>query len=477
MADSLTTSLTTSGFDGGSPTEHRHATWLELFYDLVYVVAVAVLAHQLSDNLSIKGFAVFVGLFIPVWWSWAGHTIFATRFGGDDNFQRSMTILQMLASAALAVQLPDALGSGSAGFAAAYVATRATLLILYVRARTEYPEANRLTAFFLAGYSAGAALWLISIAVQPPLRYMFWAAGIGIEFGTFILARNVARQFPVHTFHLPERVGLFTIIVLGEAILAIITSVGDVNWNPLAVVAAIVGFAIATSIWWNYFGYVDRAVLECTLGNGQAYMFLHLPMLIGLVAMGVGIEHSIVDSDRAAFPPETLRLLGGGLALWIAAFYSLQLITYPHRERRRLTATYGIALVGITPLVLLGDPLRPMGILVIFGVVSVVITMLELQRRAAILSHVYSSTEQTGLPAKTQPAKEYHGTDVIVQFDPKICIHSAECLTRLPEVFNLRNRPWVNAGGANAEAIMSTIAHCPSGALSYRQADEGTAKV
>ena len=118
-----------------------------------------------------------------------------------------------------------------------------------------------------------------------------------------------------------------------------------------------------------------------------------------------------------------------------------------------------------------------MGILVIFGVVSVVITMLELQRRAAILTRVYSSTEQTGLPAKTQPAKEYHGTDVIVQFDPKICIHSAECLSRLPEVFNLRNRPWVNAGGANAEAIMSTIAHCPSGALSYRQPDEGTAKV
>ncbi|MEE9162797.1 MAG: low temperature requirement protein A [Candidatus Neomarinimicrobiota bacterium] len=477
MIDTETASLATSGFDGGSPAEHRHATWLELFYDLVYIVAVAVLARQLSDNLSIEGLAVFAGLFISVWWSWAGHTIFATRFGRDDNFQRGMTLLQMLASAALAVQLPQALGSGSAGFAAAYVATRATLLILYVRARSQYPEASRLTAFFLAGYSTGAALWLFSIAFDPPLRYLFWAAGIGIEFGTFLLARKVARQFPVHTFHLPERVGLFTMIVLGEAVLAIIVGVGDVNWNPLAVVAAFVGFAIATSIWWNYFGYVDRAVLECTLGNGQGYMFLHLPMLIGLIAMSVGIEHIIVDSSRAVLPPEAMRVLGGGLALWIAAFYSLQLFTYPRRERRRLTATYGVALAGIVPLTLLGGLIQPIVLITLFGTISVGITLLEVRRRAAILTGVYSSKERTAPQAKLRGPKEYIGADITVRFDPQVCIHSAECLTRLPDVFDLRDRPWVNTDGAHAEAIKNTIAHCPSGALTHRPAEEGHAQV
>lgn len=477
MVDSVTTTLPTANFDGGSPTEHRHATWLELFYDLVYIVAVAILAHQLSNNVSIKGFAIFVGLFTPVWWSWAGHTIFATRFGRDDNFQRGMTILQMLASAALAVQLPGALGPGSAGFVAAYVATRATLMVLYVRARSQYPEANRLTGLYLAGYSVGAALWLMSIAFDSPTRYLLWAVGTGIEFATFILARKVARQFPVHTFHLPERMGLFTIIVLGEAILAIIIGVGDVNWNPPAVVAAIVGFAIATSIWWNYFGYVDRAVLECTLGNGQAYMFLHLPMLIGLIAIRVGIEHSIGDINSAVFSPGTIWILGGGLALWIAAFYSLQLVTYPHRERRRLTLTYGIAFLGIIPIILLGDSMHPAGPTLLFGIIAVVIAVLEVQRRASILTGVYGSNEPSNSPTKRRGPKEYHGTGVIVQFDPQVCIHSAECLTRLPRVFNLRNRPWVKTDSASAELIMNTIRHCPSGALTYKQPEDSTAEM
>ena len=471
MVDSLITRLPTADFDGGSPTEARHATWLELFYDLVYVVAIAVLAHQLSDDVSIQGLAVFVGLFTPVWWSWAGYTIFATRFGKDDNFLRGMILLQMLASAAMAVQLPNAFGSGSAGFAVAYAATRATLIVLYFRARAQYPEAHKLTTFLLAGYSAGASLWLISIWFDAPQRFVFWAVGIFIEFATFILARKVARQFPVHTVHLPERVGLFTIIVMGESILAIIIGVGDVHWNPTSVIAALVGFAIVTSIWWNYFGYVDRAVLECSLGNGQAYMFLHLPMLLGLIAIRVGIGHIIEDSSHAIFPPETIWLLGGGLALWLAAFYSLQLITYPRREGRRLTATYGIAFAGITPLILLGGSLSPIGLAVIFGIVSVAITVFEVQRRSGILAGVYSGKENSSRPARRRGPREYHGADVIVQFDPAVCTHSAECLTRLPRVFNLRNRPWVNADGAKAEEIISTIMYCPSGALAYKHSE------
>ena len=475
--DSVTTRLSTADFDGGSPTDQHHATWLELFYDLVYIVAVAVLAHQLSDDVSIIGFAVFVGLFTPVWWSWAGYTIFATRFGKDDNFQRGMILLQMLASAAMAAQLPKALESGSAGFAVAYVATRATLIILYFRARAQYPEAHRLTTFLLAGYTAGASLWLISIGFDSPLRFVFWAVGIFIEFATFILARKVARRFPVHTVHLPERVGLFTIIVLGEAILAIIIGVGDVNWNPPAVLAAFVGFAMVISIWWNYFGYVDRAVLECSLGNGQAYMFMHLPMLLGLIAMRVGIEHIIEDANRSIFLPETIVILGGGLALWIAAFYSLQLITYPRREGRRLTATYGIAFASITPLIFMGGSLHPIGLAVLFGMVSVAITVFEVNRRSSILTGVYSGKESSNQPATRRGPKEYHGTDVIVLFDPAVCTHSAECLTRLPGVFNLRNRPWVDTAGASAEAIMSTIAQCPSGALSYKRPQQTRAGI
>ncbi len=468
MNGSQLESHSVSGFAGGSPTDQRHATWLELFYDLVYVVAVANLAGQLGRNVSLEGLAVFAGLFLPVWWSWAGHTIFATRFGRDDNLERGLTLLQMLAAAAMAMQLPGALGAGSAGFAGTYVATRATLLVLYLRARGHYPEARNLNTVLVAGYAFGAGLWLVSLAFPTPMRFVLWVVGICVEFGTFLLARNVSRRFPVHTSHLPERFGLFTIIVLGEAILAIVLGVADVNWNPLAIGAALAGFAMAASIWWNYFGYVDRAPIQCTLGNGQAYMFFHLPMLLGLIATGVGIEHVITESGQSEFLPETLWLLAGGLVVWVVSFFGLQSVTYPPRERRRLATTYGLASLGILATVLVGAPFHPVGVITILSLVMGVVALLEVQRRAAVLPRAYVSQDQPSRPSTTHESREYLGEGIVVMFNPHVCIHSAECLTRLPKVFDLRNRPWVKPDNATVETVSHAIAACPSGALTYR---------
>ncbi|MFQ6012834.1 MAG: low temperature requirement protein A [Thermoplasmata archaeon] len=394
----------------GALGEHRHASWLELFYDLVYVVAVAFLAARLSLDISLVGFAVFVGLFIPVWWSWAGQTNFASRFGRDTPFQRGMVLLQMLGAAAMAIQIPGATGAGSAGFAAAYVLTRSTLLVLYLRARVEYPEARGLNTVFLTGYGLGAALWLVSIAVPPPLRFALWAAGLAVEFGTFVLARDVSRRFPVHTSHLPERFGLFTIIVLGETVLAVFLGLASVGWSPLAVVAALIGFGIAVAIWWNYFGYVDRAPLQCTLGSGHAYTLFHLPMVLGITAIGVGIEHIVVEAGHAEFSLSPLWLLGGALALWVGAFYGLQFVTYPPREHRRLSTTYGLASLAIVPVAFLGPPLPPVALVGLFGLIMGAVTYFEVRRREAIPSRAYLTRSATGtLPSergKENPATE-----------------------------------------------------------------------
>lgn len=85
--------------------DHRHATWLELFYDLVFVVAIAQLAHNLSNDVSLSGFSGFVVLFIPVWWAWIGTTFYANRFDSDDIGHRLLTGLQMVAIAAIAVNI------------------------------------------------------------------------------------------------------------------------------------------------------------------------------------------------------------------------------------------------------------------------------------------------------------------------------------------------------------------------------------
>ncbi|MFQ5919796.1 MAG: low temperature requirement protein A [Thermoplasmata archaeon] len=474
MTESAAASAATDAPSAVSTLEHRHASWLELFYDLVYVVAVAFLAAGLSQGISLTGFAVFVGLFIPVWWSWAGQTIFASRFGRDTTFQRSLVLLQMVGAAAMAIQIPGATGAGSAGFAAAYVLTRSTLLVLYVRARGEYPEARRLSNAFLAGYGLGAGLWLVSIAVPPPFRFVLWAVGLAVEVGTFVLARGVSRRFPVHTSHMPERFGLFTIIVLGETVLAIFLGVADVNWNPVAVMAALIGFGLAVAIWWNYFGYVDRAPLQCTLGNGHAYTLFHLPMVLGIIAMGVGIEHIVVEASRADFSVSTLWLLGGGLGLWVGAFYGLQFVTYPPGEHRRLSTTYGLASLGILPAAFLGGSTNPIAVLVVLGLVMGALTYVEVQRRAAIPSRAYvTRADQRGRPEGGQ-VREYRGEGILIRYDPEVCVHAAECLRTLPDVFDLRNRPWVDAERAPLEEIIAAIKRCPTEALSFEILREGS---
>ncbi len=467
MAETPVASTVNDASSTVATAERRHASWLELFYDLIYVVAVAFLAARLGRDISLTGFAIFVALFIPVWWSWAGQTIFASRFGRDTTFQRSLMLLQMVGAAAMAIQIPGATGAGSAGFAAAYVLTRSTLLVLYLRARTEYPEARSLNTSFLLGYGLGAALWLISIAFPPPLRFALWAVGMAVEFGTFVLARSVSRRFPVHTSHLPERFGLFTIIVLGETVLAIFLGVADVNLNPVAVVAALIGFGLAVAIWWNYFGYVDRAPLQCTLGNGHAYTLFHLPMVLGIIAMGVGIEHTVVEATRAEFSASTLWLLGGGLGLWVGAFYGLQFVTYPHREHRRLSTTYGLASLAILPVAFLGGPIHPVAVLAILGLVMGSLTYVEVQRRAAIAPRTYLTRADYQERPRGRQVREYQGEGILVRYDPEVCAHAAECLRLLPEVFDLRNRPWVDPDGAPVEEIMAAIRSCPTGALSF----------
>jgi low temperature requirement protein LtrA len=119
--------------ENASNNENRRATWLELFYDLVFVVVIFQLAHNLEKDFSLNGFLGFLALFVPVWWSWTGAVFYATRFDTDDLGHRILILLQMVGAAFLAVYVSDALGNGYVGFALSYAAIRIILVLEYVR--------------------------------------------------------------------------------------------------------------------------------------------------------------------------------------------------------------------------------------------------------------------------------------------------------------------------------------------------------
>src|SRR5262249_24329483 len=143
----------------------------ELFFDLVFVAAVAQVAEPLRHDYSVAGLARFTVLFILIWWAWTGHSVFSTRFDTDDLVQRGLTLVQMFVVAAMAANAKDALNSrSSAGFAAAYAAVRFILVAQYVRAR-RLVEARPLTVRYIAGHGLAAVLWLASALVPAPERF------------------------------------------------------------------------------------------------------------------------------------------------------------------------------------------------------------------------------------------------------------------------------------------------------------------
>jgi low temperature requirement protein LtrA len=152
----------------------RKVTWLELFFDLIFVAAVAQVASPLRDHYSLDGVVRFAPLFALIWWAWTGHAVFCTRFDTDDLIQRALTLVQVFAVAVMAANAKAALDSrDSAGFGAAYAVVRFILVAQYFRAG-QVREARPLTRRYLAGHGIAASLWLASALVPAPARFWMW---------------------------------------------------------------------------------------------------------------------------------------------------------------------------------------------------------------------------------------------------------------------------------------------------------------
>lgn len=161
----------------------RHASWLELFFDLVFVVAIAELSHELVVNHTWGGFATFAALFVPVFVAWQGFSFYADRFDTDDVLFRVSMLIAMLAVAALAIQIPNVTHGASTGFALAYVAIRSLTVALNLRAYRHVSLARPLIGRYVVAFSFSVALWTVSLAVPEPWRFLLWRIGLAADLG------------------------------------------------------------------------------------------------------------------------------------------------------------------------------------------------------------------------------------------------------------------------------------------------------
>src|SRR5919201_4065043 len=295
--------------------EERHATWLELFLDLVFVVAIAELGTTFAHHVSGRGFLTYLGLFVAIWWAWAGFTFYATRFDTDDLVYRALTFLGMFGVAALATTVPAAFDGRGNAFALAYACIRVVLVVLYLRARRHVEPARGLANWFMLMFSIAIVLWLVSLAVASPWKYVFWAAALAYELAAPPRAWRMIRHAPIHPSHIPERFGLLTIIVLGEAVIAVVIGTVDVSWTALSATAAFAGFLVAASLWWLYFEYLDVSVVGQDVLRGMTFVYSHFLIAAGIAAMGVGVRLAVISAAPGPRFDHTGWVLAAGAAL------------------------------------------------------------------------------------------------------------------------------------------------------------------
>jgi low temperature requirement protein LtrA len=306
----------------------RHASWLELFFDLVYVLAVSQVAHILSDHTDASGFLKYAALFVPVWWSWVGFTFYADRFESEETAYRVLTFAGMLAVTGFSLTLGGAFSAaGDRAFIICYVLVRLVLIALYARSAYYIPLARAFSMQFLVGLGGSCALLLFSLLLPPPYRYALWAVAIVLELVTPFLNIKAARLFPIDRSHIPERFGLFTIIVLGEAVILTADGAARVDWNFSTIAAACLGFAMAACIWWMNFDFVeDSAIKSRSLLVRFIYLYGHFFIVAAIVAMGIGVEHAIKESAEAHLHLSTLALLTIGVAAYFAVITIIRFI-------------------------------------------------------------------------------------------------------------------------------------------------------
>jgi low temperature requirement protein LtrA len=365
--------------------ETRRSTWLELFFDLVFVVAVAQLGQQLSQDVSAEGLFRFLGFFVPIWWAWMGFTFYANRFDTDDLPYRLLIFVAMLGVAALATTLPDAFAGASRAFVLSYVFVRLVLLVLYARAIRHVDEGRAIAVFYFAAFSAAVVVWLASLLFPAPERYWVWVLALAIELPAPIVGWRLIPSGPVDPRHAPERLGLLTIIVLGESVFAVVFGVTDVTWSSEALLAALGGFVCAAAFWWIYFEFVNPEYAFAALRRrgrilrGLVFVYSNFPVIAGLAALGIGVKISVLAAGGETAYDDSGWLLCAGLALSMLGLAAVELVMPPYWLAadfwfRVATAVLALALIPFTSVL---SPLVIVWILAGALVLQVAVELLE----------------------------------------------------------------------------------------------------
>jgi low temperature requirement protein LtrA len=276
--------------------EHRASTPLELFFDLTYVVGVGqaaeALHHEVVSGHVRHGVIGFAGVFFAVWWGWMNFTWFASAHDSDDVAHRLLTFVQMAGALVLACGVSQAVVQGDFLVATiGYVIMRIGLVGGWLRVARDHPDQRPRALRYVAGLVVLQVLWLTRLALPTTLATISFVVLAVCELLVPYIAEHAGGTAIFHSGHIEERYGLFTLIVLGESILA--DTVGfqaavDGGLTAPLLALGVSGLLIAFAAWWIYFDHPGH--LTPTPAQSFRWGYAHVIVFASLAALGAGID-------------------------------------------------------------------------------------------------------------------------------------------------------------------------------------------
>ncbi len=343
------------------PGDEQHASSLELFYDLVFVLAVTQVSHLLIDDLTWRGAARSLLVLLVVWWAWNYTTWVTNMLDPDSVVVRLLVLGIMFASLVMAVAIPQAFGSRALLFVGAYVAIqvgRHAFLTFVVAARgsPEREPAARILTWFVAS----GVFWLAGGLVSSPARIALWLVALGIDYAAPLVLYWVPGRPPleptaweVETSHFAERFQLFVIIALGESIVVTGATTAELPLGVARLTAFALAFLSTAALWWLYFDYVaaiaqrrlELSPDRTTLAR-DGYTYLHVVLVAGVIVSAVGDEIVILHPTER-LPAAELVAVVAGPAIYLVGHALFRLRMAGSISGKRLAGAIACVVVGI----------------------------------------------------------------------------------------------------------------------------------
>ena len=320
----------------------ERVTALELFFDLVFVLAITQCTALMADEPTWTGLGKGVLVLGVLWWSWVGYAWLTSVVDPEEGAVRIVMFVVMAALLVAALCVPDAFGDTALLFACAYGIVRFGQIALFLLASRDDPGLRRSVSGLAGGTALGVGLLVAAAFTDGWAQGALWVLALLLDMGEPYLFGS--EGWRLRPGHFAERHGLIIIIALGESIVAIgVGASGEVDAGVVA--AATLGMAVAAALWWLYFDVValvaERRLSQAPVGREQneiardSYSYLHFPMVAGIVLVALGMKKTIADVGEPLDVVPAAALLGG-TAVYLLAHVAFRLRNLHTLNRQRL---------------------------------------------------------------------------------------------------------------------------------------------